>query len=132
MAKRKALGTLAALGAAYKLMKPETVDLRGDSPEFMKDYAHFLRQEPRIPSDAVKAEMVREAARKRAGMPVITDEEQAEKFAEFEDIPKTESGIPIRTSDGFLTTQKKKGGKISVSRRGDGIAQRGKTRGKMV
>ncbi len=41
-------------------------------------------------------------------------------------------GSPVETSEGFLTTTyKKKGGKVSASR-GDGIAERGKTRGKMV
>ena len=42
-------------------------------------------------------------------------------------------GTPVRAGDGFLRSQQfKKGGKVSASKRGDGIAQRGKTRGRMV
>ena len=42
-------------------------------------------------------------------------------------------GTPVRAGDGFLRSQQfKKGGKVSASKRADGIAQRGKTRGRMV
>ena len=37
-----------------------------------------------------------------------------------------------RAAGGAPTTSMKKGGAVSASRRADGIAQRGKTRGKMV
>ncbi len=41
-------------------------------------------------------------------------------------------GSPVETSEGFLTTTyKKKGGKVSAFR-GDGIAKRGKTKGRIV
>lgn len=44
----------------------------------------------------------------------------------------TEDVQPVRTGPGtLLRTGMKKGGKVSASRRGDGIAKRGKTRGKM-
>jgi hypothetical protein len=45
----------------------------------------------------------------------------------------SEGAYPVLTGSGkFLRSGMKKGGKVTASRRGDGIAQRGKTRGKMV
>jgi hypothetical protein len=71
--------------------------------------------------------------------PAVTDAEQARIF---EGIPgvRTSTGIPVRSGDGLLQTESfKKGGAVksrgsasSASRRGDGIAIRGKTKGRML
>ena len=47
---------------------------------------------------------------------------------------RTEDYVPILSGDGLPIKPggMKKGGKVSASSRGDGIAQRGKTRGKMI
>ena len=40
-------------------------------------------------------------------------------------------GTPVRAGDGFLRSQQYKKGGMTASKRADGIAQRGKTRGRM-
>jgi hypothetical protein len=117
MAKRKTgrnLAALAALGAAYKLAMPAEVDLRGDSPRFREDYADFLRRPTDVFSDAEKKERAQENARKLAGLPALTSEQETAHLSEFKDIARSGAGLPIRTSDGFLrsTTPKKKGGAV--------------------
>lgn len=114
---RKAAKVLGGLGAAYvakELAKDNVIDLR--SPEQIK--AQKARDEEAIaslprytPSDTEQAEMVREDARRRAGLPVITEQEIAEKFEPIKNIARTSTGLPLRTADGVLGTQQyKKGG----------------------
>ena len=69
----------------------------------------------------------------------VPDSEIANRAASMRTSPDSSSlvlsgdGTPVRAGDGFLRSQQfKKGGKVSASKRGDGIAQRGKTRGRMV
>ena len=110
----KAAKVLGGLGAAYvasELAKDKIIDLH--SPEQKAQALNSVAQIPRhVPSDAEQAKMVREGARRRAGLPVVTDEEQARIFSDIKNLARTESGVPIRTSDGFLGTQYKKGGAV--------------------
>ena len=141
----KLLGGLGAMYAFSKLpvgkgVKPEDVENSPERQRMAADFAALSRRPLYEPSDAEQAERAREDARRRARLPVLTSEQEAAHLREFPEIARSGAGLTIRTSDGFLTTQQfKKGGKVSsgsktasASRRGDGIAQRGKTRGRMV
>lgn len=73
--------------------------------------------------------------------PLPTDDQRKESRKKlFETEPglrgtlRTENYVPILSGDGLpiKTGGMKKGGKVSASSRGDGIAQRGKTRGRML
>jgi hypothetical protein len=71
--------------------------------------------------------------------PAVTDEEQARIFKGIPGV-RTSTGIPVRSGDGLLETESfKKGGAVksrgsvsSAAKRGDGIAIRGKTKGRML
>jgi hypothetical protein len=80
--------------------------------------------ENRIPEYPVPSDDERTAARKR----VYDTEPSLRGTLRTEDYRPILSGtgLPIRTGG------MKSGGKVTASRRADGIAQRGKTRGKMV
>ena len=119
---RKKLGTaakvLGGLGAAYLAsghirpgVQPEDVDTRSEAQK-QRD-AEAIAKIPRYSPSAIELEeRVHENARRRAGRPVVTDAEQAEIFSGIKNLARTESGVPIRTSDGFLGTQYKKGGAV--------------------
>lgn len=83
-----------------------------------KDAQEYLRNPNRTPTD-----FERERARKK----VYETEPSLRGTLRTEDYQPILSGtgLPIRSG-------MKKGGKVSASSRGDGIAQRGKTRGKML
>ena len=63
-------------------------------------------------------------------------EEATRRASTAQDYEESKSATPARRFDGKgpglgALSNMKKGGSVSASRRGDGIAQRGKTRGKM-
>ena len=144
----KAAQILGGLGAAYALantmggrVRPEDVENSPEKQRMAADFAALSRRPVHQPSAVELEERAREDARRRAGLPLVTDAEQAQYFSGIKNIARTESGVPIRTSDGFLGTTYKKGGKVSsaksskgssASKRADGIAQKGKTRGRIV
>jgi hypothetical protein len=72
--------------------------------------------------------------------PVVSDDERkAARKKVYDTEPslrntlRTEDYQPVLSGTGMsVRSGMKKGGKVSASSRGDGIAQRGKTRGKMV
>ena len=80
--------------------------------------------ETRIPEYPVVSDEARKAARKR----VLDTEPGLRNTLMDEDFRPVLSGtgLPIKTGG------MKKGGKVTASRRADGIAQKGKTKGKMV
>jgi hypothetical protein len=85
-------------------------------------------------SQAEFDQMAKENVRSAVGEPVISEEEI---IKEYKGIPGVRSGtgLPIRAGDDLLRSigeGRKKGGVVSASKRADGMAQRGKTRGKMV
>ena len=57
---------------------------------------------------------------------------RAEKQKEYEMFGTTEQNIPAVDTMGNVTGMKKGGKVSSASKRADGIAQRGKTKGRMV
>ena len=78
--------------------------------------------------------------RPERGYPVVSDDERkAARKKVFETEPslrgtlRTEDYVPILSGSGLSikTGGMKKGGKVSASSRADGIAQRGKTKGRM-
>lgn len=177
MAKRKALKTIAAIGALgaaasrgrstsnepRKLVLSDSFGGREEIDPFYRDVAEDIASKPfmtRGKTAAQVAEMVRNPIDRDGG---LTDSEMrhvadmAEKLR-GKKYARTGGGAPIFTADGdalqfgsdqtpvvnksvrfpantyglFPEDTFKKGGAVSASRRGDGIAQRGKTRGKMV
>ena len=156
----KLLGGLGAMYAFSKLpvgrgVRLEDADTRSEAQK-QRD-AEAIAKIPKYNPSAIELEeRERENARRLAKLPLITDAEQAQYFSGIDNLVRTESGVPIRTPYGFLQqtnpsmrasrdfvalnpAEFKKGGKVSsgsktvsASRRGDGIAQRGKTRGRMV
>jgi len=149
----KASKVLGGLGAAYALSKlPVGRGVRLGDPEadarIAKTTAEFSRRPLHELSDAEQANRAREDARRLAKLPLITDAEQAQYFSGIDNLVHTESGVPIRTPYGYLMTgsevSRKKGGAVkakpkkmasgrmsSASKRGDGIASRGKTKCKI-
>ncbi len=113
----KAAKVLGGLGAAYALVnavRPQVRerDLIDDATlEKRRNELATIVRDPRE-----LAHRLRQEERERRGQPVIRDEEQAEIFAGFPEIVKGDTGVPIRTSDGFLTTgsalSRKKGGAV--------------------
>jgi hypothetical protein len=77
-----------------------------------------------LPEYPVVSDEARKAARKK-----VYETEQS-----LRDTLRTEDYRPILSGTGlsWKTGAMKSGGKVTASRRADGIAQRGKTRGKMV
>ncbi len=108
---KKAANVLGGLGAAYML-----ADQLG----------------PRVKADPV------EAARDVLATHERVQRERVDKRSAPEPAPATRLQPRVQDVDFFQGERdpelfgKKKGGAVSASRRGDGIAQRGKTRGKMV
>jgi hypothetical protein len=150
VAKRKALGTIAALGALgaaasrgrsasnepRKLVLSDSFGGREEIDPFYRDVAEDITSKPRM-TRGMSASEVASMIKNPAGR-ALTDSEM--KYAADMLDPQgkyvrsgsgvvmgTEDGEPIRTGSGF-----KKGGIVKSPRRGDGIVQRGKTRGKMV
>jgi hypothetical protein len=112
----KAAKVLGGLGAAYLAsgyirpgVQPEDVNQK-DAAEYQRDLEQRLAQ-LRAPAPVPEPAPATPAARVQPRIPDI-DFSQGERDPEL--------------------FGKKKGGAVSASRRGDGIAQRGKTRGKMV
>ncbi len=113
---KKTANVLGGLGAAYALTralgsKDEAVDPAAEL-RMGRDIADFSSR-PRIQiSDAEQAERVREGARRRDKLPLVTDAEQAEIFKGIPGV-RSETGVPIRSGDGLLQTQtRKKGGTV--------------------
>jgi hypothetical protein len=80
-------------------------------------------RETRLPEYPVASDEDRKAARKK----VYETEPSLRGTLMTEDYQPILSGTGVSVRSGM-----KKGGKVSASSRGDGIAQRGKTRGKML
>lgn len=117
----KASKVLGGLGAAYALSKlPVGRGVRLGDPEadarIAKTTAEFSRRPLHALSDAEQAERAREDARRLAGLPLVTDAEQAQYFSGIKNLARTENDVPIRTSDGYLMTgselSRKKGGTV--------------------
>jgi hypothetical protein len=95
----------------------------------------------RVDLDAVPKPTRPERETRIPEYPVLTDDQRKEsrkKLYETESslrgTLRTEDYVPILSGDGLpiKTGGMKKGGKVSASSRGDGIAQRGKTKGRML
>jgi len=126
---RKTAALLGLLGAGAAASKrgstslgprdPETADI---TDEAMRKYGfkgaqEYLSNPYRTPTDAERTR-----ARKKV----------YETEPSLRDTLRTEDYQPILSGTGLpIKTGMKKGGKVSISSRADGIAQRGKTRGKM-
>ena len=122
---RKKLGTaakvLGGLGAAYLAsghispgVQLEDVDTR--SEEQKKRDAEAIAKIPKYTPSAIELEeRAQENARRRAGLPALTPEQESAHLADIKNIVRSDAG-PIRTSDGFLTTDsalsRKKGGAV--------------------
>ncbi len=117
---RKSLGkaakVLGGLGAAYALTrasrsKDEAVDPAAEL-RMVKDSLDFATGPQVQISDAEQAERVREGARRRDKLPLVTDAEQAKIFKGIPGV-RSETGVPIRSGDGLLQTEtRKKGGAV--------------------
>ncbi|NBS67702.1 hypothetical protein EBT31_02160 [bacterium] len=116
MARKKGLEKAAAglLGAAALLQATKT-DLTDRGPKFQYEIDESLNQYRPATDDELRDARIK--ALKGTGIVTTSD------------------GLPIDTLDGrgyLKSTPFKKGGSVSASKRADGMAQRGKTRGKMV
>ena len=128
---RKTAAMLGLLGAGLAASKLGGVSLPPSDPEQadvvdearrkygFKGAQEYFKNPNRTPTDV---------ERTRAREKVFKTEPNLRGTLRTEDyVPiLSETGLPIKT--GVM----KKGGKVSASSRGDGIAQRGKTRGKML
>jgi len=98
---------------------------------------------PANPANPVRNNQLRHAQIQRSGviLPTISPEEQARESAKFGNYPRRGASAATNQSmsDMGIGSGMKRGGKVSskpkassASSRGDGIAQRGKTRGKYL
>lgn len=131
--------TMAGLNEARKVDKSlgPKVDLRADgSPDPYPKKKRVSSAELRASRDSLQDELTREdhgtaspARLERARAAAIQEEPS------LRGVMVDSSGMPIRSGSGFLKSGKyKKGGAVkskSASSRADGIAQRGKTKGRM-
>jgi hypothetical protein len=104
----------------------------------------YTPKEKRGPSEFDKALEKEKAERARAEISKIAEDQKAKVKAEsprtyterLQDMGRLPSGgsgsggVPKINRD--ITKNMKKGGKVSASSRADGIAQRGKTKGRMI
>lgn len=88
-----------------------------------KVYTAAMGQPPMDPEVAPPTSKIKEKSKKKAPPPPKMKDYPAQT-----EIWTEKSGIPVPQEP---EVAKAKGGKISASKRADGIAQRGKTRGKL-
>jgi len=152
-----ALGTMGAVAAGMSSrpasgrrivdILQEEQDRRGPVPTGGRRIVDILQEEQDrrgpVPTGGRRAmDILQEQEDRRGPVPDVTDVIDAEQARIFKGIPgvRTSTGIPVRSGDGLLQTESfKKGGAVksrgsasSASRRGDGIAIRGKTKGRML
>jgi hypothetical protein len=138
---KKTSKVLGGLGAAYMLTDLLGPRVKADPVEAAKDV--LARNErvqrervdrPPAPATPPSASAPEPSVRiEPSEPPVMSLEEIAKLRAETaRGFRERENQIDLREQANREPAILKKGGTVSASRRGDGIAQRGKTRGKMV
>ena len=133
---KKAANVLGGLGAAYMLADQLGPRVRADPVEAARDVlaTHERVQRERVdrpPAPASLPEVVAEEPPLTSRV-VIPPDLQGNKVSNEKEWEDYKNRWNLREQANREPAILKKGGTVSASRRGDGIAQRGKTRGKMV
>jgi Ribonuclease G/E len=136
---KKTSKVLGGLGAAYMLADQLGPRVKADPVEAARDVlaTHERVQRERVdkpPAPANLPGVVAEEPSVKSRITVEPTNADVRKLMEEnkKGWQETENRIDLREQANREPAILKKGGTVSASRRGDGIAQRGKTRGKMV